>query len=247
MKEDNTLEELQKHWLKYNDLKIRSLVKVKSKFNDEAMEELDGLAGSIVDLSAGDSIFVEIFSKGRGQNSCYLLPYTSLEPFNPNEPIYYSNGDYTGPYYEPQTYEEQQKQWVDNYDVRVGDRVKLLTERVIKNFNLAILPEFRRDFNKEGKINGIHTSYIEIELNEGGNTRRNFKAIDPFQNLTWKERYDRMKDRYQWTDRDVAELIGNTPGSVREVVGKMPFPRWARLAILIFEKEHPNEGSGRLK
>jgi hypothetical protein len=59
--------------------------------------------------------------------------------------------------------------------------------------------------------------------------------------LTWKNRYDRMKLHYQWTDANVAAIVGNTPGSIRTVVTNkgQSFPRWLKLAIVIFETENP--------
>jgi hypothetical protein len=60
--------------------------------------------------------------------------------------------------------------------------------------------------------------------------------------MTWKDRYERMKKHYQWNNEQIADMIGNSPGSVREVVRKEPFPRWLRLAVIIFEKENNLEG-----
>jgi len=57
---------------------------------------------------------------------------------------------------------------------------------------------------------------------------------------SWKNRYDLMKKHYKWTDADVAAITGNTPGSTREVI-RNDVPRWARLAIVIFETENPAE------
>lgn len=58
--------------------------------------------------------------------------------------------------------------------------------------------------------------------------------------LTWKNRYDRMKAHYQWTDTDVAAITGNTPASIPVVLNRKDnFPRWLRLAIVIFETENP--------
>jgi hypothetical protein len=57
--------------------------------------------------------------------------------------------------------------------------------------------------------------------------------------VTWKTRYDRMKAHYGWTDADIAAKTGNTPGSVVTVVNRpQGFPRWLRLAVLIFEMEN---------
>ncbi|MDQ6479544.1 hypothetical protein [Dyadobacter sp. LHD-138] len=47
-----------------------------------------------------------------------------------------------------------------------------------------------------------------------------------------------MKNHYHWTDINVAEIIGNTPGSVRTVLNREDFPRWIRLAIVVFEREN---------
>ena len=62
--------------------------------------------------------------------------------------------------------------------------------------------------------------------------------------MNWHQRYNRMLAHYRWNNLDVAQMIGNTVQSVREVVRKEPFPRWLKLAIIVFEKEndlHPQE------
>lgn len=58
--------------------------------------------------------------------------------------------------------------------------------------------------------------------------------------MTWTERYKRMKQHYGWTDKDIAELTGNGAASVRTVVStkSQAFPRWLKLAIIIYEREH---------
>ena len=58
--------------------------------------------------------------------------------------------------------------------------------------------------------------------------------------MSWKERYDRMKAHYGWTDKNVADIIGNSAGSVRTVVTAKTqgFPRWLKLAIVVFEIEN---------
>lgn len=53
----------------------------------------------------------------------------------------------------------------------------------------------------------------------------------------WKARYKKMKKHYGWSDQDVAEIIGNTPKSVNQVINTK-VPGWAKLAIHIFEKEN---------
>lgn len=60
--------------------------------------------------------------------------------------------------------------------------------------------------------------------------------------MSWKDRYDRMKKHYHWTNAHIAGMIGNTERSVHEVSRKEPFPRWLKLAVLIFEKENNLEG-----
>lgn len=59
-------------------------------------------------------------------------------------------------------------------------------------------------------------------------------------NLTWKDRYDRMKKHYGWNDTNVAEITGNSPKSVNAVVNSkhQEFPRWLRLAIVVYEIEN---------
>lgn len=61
--------------------------------------------------------------------------------------------------------------------------------------------------------------------------------------MEWKERYERMKIHYRWTDSTVAEITGNTHGSVRTVLNRPDFPRWLRLAVIVFEKENGLESN----
>lgn len=58
--------------------------------------------------------------------------------------------------------------------------------------------------------------------------------------LTWKDRFDRMKRHYGMTNMNIAEITGMTEGSIRTVVTSSirQFPRWLKLAIVIFEKEN---------
>jgi hypothetical protein len=58
--------------------------------------------------------------------------------------------------------------------------------------------------------------------------------------MSWKERYDRMKRHYKWTDSNIAQITGNGAKSVTTVVNakNQAFPRWLKLAIVIFEQEH---------
>lgn len=63
----------------------------------------------------------------------------------------------------------------------------------------------------------------------------------PEEQLTWKQRYKRMKTYYNWTDKDVSNISGHSPLSVRQMVNEKQhdFPRWLRVAIVVFEKENP--------
>ncbi|OZI09347.1 hypothetical protein BWI93_04080 [Siphonobacter sp. BAB-5385] len=57
--------------------------------------------------------------------------------------------------------------------------------------------------------------------------------------MNWPERYKRFKKHYGLTNKKVAELIGNTEDSVRVITrSDESFPAWAKLAIIIFEREH---------
>ncbi|MCA0231629.1 MAG: hypothetical protein LCH91_14245 [Bacteroidetes bacterium] len=49
-----------------------------------------------------------------------------------------------------------------------------------------------------------------------------------------------MKNHYCWKDKDIAQLTGNSPDSVRKVVNSktQDFPRWLKLAIVVFEIEN---------
>lgn len=55
--------------------------------------------------------------------------------------------------------------------------------------------------------------------------------------MTEKQRYDRMKKHYNWSDEKVAQIVGNTPKSINTVINKK-VPGWAKLAIHIFEIEN---------
>lgn len=64
--------------------------------------------------------------------------------------------------------------------------------------------------------------------------------------MTWKQRYDRLKFNYNWTDKDLAEITGYEPSSIRSVVNSKihNFPRWLKLAIVIFEMENKDKLEG---
>lgn len=59
--------------------------------------------------------------------------------------------------------------------------------------------------------------------------------------MTWPERYERMRNHYGWSQKRIAEITGNSPGSVMTVTApgsKQSFPRWLKLAVMVFEIEN---------
>lgn len=61
--------------------------------------------------------------------------------------------------------------------------------------------------------------------------------------ITWKQRFDLMKDFYGYSLEDIAEITGNSHGSVRTVINSksQEFPRWLKLAIVNYELERERE------
>lgn len=59
--------------------------------------------------------------------------------------------------------------------------------------------------------------------------------------LTWKDRYDRMKKHYGWTNQNIANLTGKTKNTVDALTtnSSRDFPGWLKLAIIVFETENP--------
>jgi len=68
-------------------------------------------------------------------------------------------------------------------------------------------------------INNQPISFIEIDVQN------------------WKNRYDALKKHYNLNDSDIANITGNTPKSVNQVINTK-VPGWAKLAIHIFEIEN---------
>lgn len=56
--------------------------------------------------------------------------------------------------------------------------------------------------------------------------------------MSWKERYDRMKKHYGWTDMEIARMVGYSEKSINIMIRREPFPRQFQLAILVFEEEN---------
>ena len=58
----------------------------------------------------------------------------------------------------------------------------------------------------------------------------------------WHERYNLMKKAMGYTNKDIAEITGNTYESVRTVTSKKnKLPRWIKLSIVIFEQLNNNQ------
>jgi len=49
-----------------------------------------------------------------------------------------------------------------------------------------------------------------------------------------------MKQHFGWTYEDIAKITGNSNDSIRTVLNRSDIPRWAKLAVWVFEKL--NEG-----
>ncbi len=55
--------------------------------------------------------------------------------------------------------------------------------------------------------------------------------------MNWHKRYKAMKKGLGFTNSDIAEITGNTTDSIKTVTQpNSDFPRWAKLAIVIYEK-----------
>lgn len=60
--------------------------------------------------------------------------------------------------------------------------------------------------------------------------------------MTWKERYDRMKRHYNWTDERVAQHVGQSAKAIKANVNTTTpgknFPSALRGMIVVFEIEN---------
>jgi len=55
--------------------------------------------------------------------------------------------------------------------------------------------------------------------------------------MNWHNRYKEMKKNLGYTNNDIAEIIGNTPDSIKSSTQpNKDIPRWLKLAIVIFER-----------
>ena len=55
--------------------------------------------------------------------------------------------------------------------------------------------------------------------------------------MNWHDRYKAMKKGLVLTNSDIADIIGNTPDSVKSTTQpNKELPRWLKLAIVVFER-----------
>ena len=55
--------------------------------------------------------------------------------------------------------------------------------------------------------------------------------------MNWYNRFKEMKSELGLTNSDIADIIGNTPDSVKTVTQpNKELPRWLKLAIVVFER-----------
>lgn len=60
--------------------------------------------------------------------------------------------------------------------------------------------------------------------------------------MNWHDRFKKMKQGMGYTNKDIAEITGNTYESVRTVTSKKnKLPRWIKLSIVIFEQLNNNQ------
>ena len=55
--------------------------------------------------------------------------------------------------------------------------------------------------------------------------------------MNWHDRYKAMKKGLGLTNSDIADIIGNTPDSIKSTTQpNKELPRWLKLAIVVFER-----------
>lgn len=53
----------------------------------------------------------------------------------------------------------------------------------------------------------------------------------------WHDRFKAMKKALGYDNKDIADIIGNTPDSVKSTTQpNKDLPRWLKLAIVVFER-----------
>ena len=60
--------------------------------------------------------------------------------------------------------------------------------------------------------------------------------------MNYNERFNELKKHFGITNKDVAEITGNTPDSIRTVTSrKNGFPRMLKMAVWVYEEMLKNE------
>ena len=55
--------------------------------------------------------------------------------------------------------------------------------------------------------------------------------------MNWHDRFKKMKKALQYTNRDIAEITGNTEDSVKSTTQpNKDLPRWLKLTIVVYER-----------
>lgn len=55
--------------------------------------------------------------------------------------------------------------------------------------------------------------------------------------MNWNERYKAMKKALGYTNKDIAEITGNSTDSIKSVTQpNKEIPRWLKLAIVVYER-----------
>jgi hypothetical protein len=54
-----------------------------------------------------------------------------------------------------------------------------------------------------------------------------------------------MKHYFGWSYDDIAKITGNNTDSIRTVLNRHDIPRWAKLAVWVFEKLREGKSDGR--
>lgn len=55
--------------------------------------------------------------------------------------------------------------------------------------------------------------------------------------MNWSDRYKAMKKGLGLNNKEVGEITGNTEDAIKRVTGPSGrFPRWAKLAVWVYEK-----------
>ena len=61
--------------------------------------------------------------------------------------------------------------------------------------------------------------------------------------MSWHDRFKAMKKALGYYNKDIADIIGNTPDSVKSTTQpNKDLPRWLKFAIVIFERLSEKDG-----